>query len=63
MEPVVDDLVNAIRSIPSSIPFRVIGEAGVPDVDIAQFQAAITAKGVQFQGHPIIPLSREKLSW
>jgi tripartite-type tricarboxylate transporter receptor subunit TctC len=42
----VDDLVNAIRSNPSGISFGVIGGTGVPDVAIAQFRAATTAKGV-----------------
>jgi tripartite-type tricarboxylate transporter receptor subunit TctC len=40
------DLVNAIRANPSSISFGVIGGTGVPDVDIAQFRAAMAAKGV-----------------
>ena len=42
----VDDLVNAIRTNPSSISFALIGGTGVPDVAIAQFRAALTAKGV-----------------
>jgi tripartite-type tricarboxylate transporter receptor subunit TctC len=42
----VDDLVKAIRTNPSSISFGVIGGTGVPDVAIAQFRAAMTAKGV-----------------
>ena len=42
----VDDLANAIRTNPSSISFGVIGGTGVPDVAIAQFRAALTAKGV-----------------
>jgi len=42
----VDDLVNAIRTNPASISFALIGGTGVPDVVIAQFRAALTAKGV-----------------
>jgi tripartite-type tricarboxylate transporter receptor subunit TctC len=42
----VDDLVNAIRANPASISFALIGGTGVPDVVIAQFRAALTAKGV-----------------
>ena len=42
----VDDLVNAIRTNPSSISFGVIGGTGVPDVAISQFRTATTAKGV-----------------
>ena len=42
----VDDLVNAIRTNPSGISFALIGGTGVPDVVIAQFRAALTAKGV-----------------
>jgi tripartite-type tricarboxylate transporter receptor subunit TctC len=42
----VDDLANAIRTNPSGISFALIGGTGVPDVVIAQFQAALTAKGV-----------------
>ena len=42
----VDDLVNAIRTDPSKISFALIGGTGVPDVDIAQFRAAVMAKGV-----------------
>jgi tripartite-type tricarboxylate transporter receptor subunit TctC len=42
----VDDLVNAIRTNPSGITFALIGGTGVPDVAIAQFRAALMAKGV-----------------
>lgn len=42
----VEDLVNAIRTNPSSISFGLIGGTGVTDVDIAQFRAAMVAKGV-----------------
>ncbi len=42
----VDDLVNAIRTNPTGISFALIGGTGVPDVAIAQFRAALTAKGV-----------------
>jgi tripartite-type tricarboxylate transporter receptor subunit TctC len=42
----VDDLVQAHRTNPAGITFGVIGGTGVPDVDIAQFRAAILAKGV-----------------
>jgi tripartite-type tricarboxylate transporter receptor subunit TctC len=42
----VDDMVNAIRTNPASISFALIGGTGVPDVVIAQFRAALTAKGV-----------------
>ncbi len=42
----VDDLVQAVRTNPTAITFGVIGGTGVPDVDIAQFRAAMVAKGV-----------------
>ena len=42
----VEDLVQAHRTNPSAITFGVIGGTGVPDVDIAQFRAAMVAKGV-----------------
>jgi tripartite-type tricarboxylate transporter receptor subunit TctC len=42
----VDDLVNAIRTNPSSVSFALLGGTGVPDVNIAQFRAALTAKGL-----------------
>jgi tripartite-type tricarboxylate transporter receptor subunit TctC len=42
----VDDLVQAHRTNPAGITFGVIGGTGVPDVDIAQFRAAMVAKGV-----------------
>jgi tripartite-type tricarboxylate transporter receptor subunit TctC len=42
----VEDLANAIRSNPGSISFALIGGTGVPDVVIAQFRAALMAKGV-----------------
>jgi tripartite-type tricarboxylate transporter receptor subunit TctC len=42
----VADLENAIRTNPSGISFALIGGTGVPDVVIAQFRAALTAKGV-----------------
>jgi len=38
--------VNAIRTDPGKISFALIGGTGVPDVDIAQFRAAVMAKGV-----------------
>ncbi len=40
------DLMNGIRSNPSSISFGLIGGTGVPDVNIAMFRAALKAKGV-----------------
>ena len=40
----VEDLVNAIRTNPSSISFG--AGAGAPDVPIAQFRAALMAKGM-----------------
>jgi tripartite-type tricarboxylate transporter receptor subunit TctC len=50
----VDDLVNIIRTNPSGISFALIGGTGVPDVVIAQFRAALTAKGVDVsQTRPI----------
>jgi tripartite-type tricarboxylate transporter receptor subunit TctC len=42
----VEDLVNATRTNPDSISFALIGGTGVPDVVIAQFRAALMAKGV-----------------
>jgi tripartite-type tricarboxylate transporter receptor subunit TctC len=42
----VEDLVNSIRTNPSGITFALIGGTGVPDVVIAQFRAALIAKGV-----------------
>jgi tripartite-type tricarboxylate transporter receptor subunit TctC len=42
----VNDLVQAHRTDPAGITFGVIGGTGVPDVDIAQFRAAIVAKGI-----------------
>ncbi len=42
----VDDLVNATRTNPAGISFALIGGTGVPDVVIAQFRAALIAKGV-----------------
>ena len=42
----IDDLVNAIRTNPSSISYGLIGGTGVPDVDIFQFRASLAAKGV-----------------
>lgn len=42
----VEELVNAIRTNPGNISFALIGGTGVPDVVIAQFRAAMTAKGV-----------------
>ena len=42
----VEDLVNTIRTNPSSISYGLVGGAGVPDVAIAKFRAAIAAKGV-----------------
>jgi tripartite-type tricarboxylate transporter receptor subunit TctC len=43
----VEDLVQAHRTNPAGITFGVIGGTGVPDVDIAQFRAAMAAKGVE----------------
>lgn len=40
------ELVNAAKANPASISFGVIGGTGVPDVAIAQFRAAMAAKGV-----------------
>ena len=42
----LEGLVNAIRTNPGSISFALIGGTGVPDVVIAQFRAALMAKGV-----------------
>ena len=42
----VEDLVNAIRTDPSSISFGLVGGSGVPDMAIYQFRAAMVAKGV-----------------
>ncbi len=42
----VEDLVQAHRTNPAAITFGVIGGTGVPDVDIAQFRAAMVAKGI-----------------
>jgi len=42
----VADLENAIRTDPGKISVALIGGTGVPDVDIAQFRAALMAKGV-----------------
>jgi len=42
----MEDLVNDIRTNPSSISFGGLGGTGVPDICIAQFKAALTAKGV-----------------
>ncbi len=42
----VADLENAIRTNPTGISFALIGGTGVPDVVIAQFRAALMAKGV-----------------
>ena len=42
----VEDLVQAHRTNPAGITFGVIGGTGVPDVDIAQFRAAMVAKGI-----------------
>ena len=42
----VEDLVNAVRTNPSGISFALIGGTGVPDVVIAQFRAALMARGV-----------------
>jgi tripartite-type tricarboxylate transporter receptor subunit TctC len=42
----MEDLVQAHRTNPANITFGVIGGTGVPDVDIAQFRAAMVAKGV-----------------
>jgi tripartite-type tricarboxylate transporter receptor subunit TctC len=42
----VEDLANAIRTNPGGISFALIGGTGVPDVVIAQFRAALMAKGV-----------------
>ncbi len=42
----VEDLVTAIRTNPGSISFGNIGGTGAPDAALAQFRAALTAKGV-----------------
>jgi tripartite-type tricarboxylate transporter receptor subunit TctC len=42
----VEDLVNAIRTNPSSISYGLIGGMGVTDVVIFQFHAALIAKGM-----------------
>jgi tripartite-type tricarboxylate transporter receptor subunit TctC len=42
----LEDLVNAIRTNPSSISFALIGGTGTPDVNIAKFRAVLTAKGI-----------------
>jgi tripartite-type tricarboxylate transporter receptor subunit TctC len=42
----VDDLVNAIRTNPAGVSFGNIGGTGVPDATLAQFRAALMAKGV-----------------
>jgi len=42
----VDDLVTAIRTNPASISFGNIGGTGAPDAALAQFRAALAAKGV-----------------
>jgi len=42
----VDDLVTAIRTNPASISFGNIGGTGAPDAALAQFRAALKAKGL-----------------
>jgi tripartite-type tricarboxylate transporter receptor subunit TctC len=42
----VEELVNAIRTNPDDFSFGLAGGAGAPDVCIAQFRAAMAAKGV-----------------
>ncbi|HBB18465.1 MAG: hypothetical protein A3J94_00115 [Syntrophus sp. RIFOXYC2_FULL_54_9] len=42
----VDDLVNAIRTNPSSVAFGNIGGTGVPDATLAQFLAVLKARGL-----------------
>jgi tripartite-type tricarboxylate transporter receptor subunit TctC len=42
----VDDLVNAIRANPTGFSFGNIGGTGAPDAALAQFRAALTAKGL-----------------
>jgi tripartite-type tricarboxylate transporter receptor subunit TctC len=42
----VDDLVNAIRTNPAGFSFGNIGGTGAPDAALAQFRAALTAKGL-----------------
>jgi tripartite-type tricarboxylate transporter receptor subunit TctC len=42
----VDDLVNAIKTNPSSVTFGNIGGTGVPDAALAQFRAVLMAKGL-----------------
>jgi tripartite-type tricarboxylate transporter receptor subunit TctC len=42
----VDDLVNAVRTNPSSVTFGNIGGTGVPDAALAQFRAVLMAKGI-----------------
>lgn len=42
----LDDLINAIKNNPESVTFGNIGGTGVPDAALAQFQAALKAKGL-----------------
>lgn len=42
----VEDLINAIRTDPSSISFGLAGGTAAPDVNIAQFRADLIAKGI-----------------
>ena len=42
----VDDLMNAIKTNPSSVTFGNIGGTGVPDAALAQFRAVLMAKGL-----------------
>ena len=43
-----EDVVKAIRENPAGISFGNIGGTGVPDAALAQFRAALTAKGMDF---------------
>ncbi|MEI7673360.1 MAG: tripartite tricarboxylate transporter substrate binding protein [Deltaproteobacteria bacterium] len=42
----VEDLVTAIRTNPASVSFGNIGGTGAPDATLAQFRAALMAKGL-----------------
>jgi len=44
----MEDLVKAIREKPAGINFGNIGGTGVPDAALAQFRAALTARGIDF---------------
>ena len=44
----MEDVVKAIRENPAGISFGNIGGTGVPDAALAQFRAALTARGIDF---------------